>query len=190
GAQVQDIVLAPFAHEHVVNLIMDSVRCDRNCAAPLAALVHDKTAGNPFFVVQFLSALVEEGLLVFDHRAASWSWDLARIHAKGYTDNVVDLMVGKLSRLPESSQKILQRLACLGNTVESAQLAMVREELDEELRHDLQEALRTELVLYSEGSYRFLHDRVQEAAYSLIPEARHAEAHLRIGRLLAAHTPP
>ena len=67
---------------------------------------------------------------------------------------------------------------------------MVREETDEELHHNLQEALRTELVLYSGSSYRFLHDRVQEAAYSLIPEARRAEAHLRIGRLLAAHTPP
>ncbi|MBV8664769.1 MAG: AAA family ATPase, partial [Hyphomicrobiales bacterium] len=190
GAQVQDIVLAPFAHEHVAHLIADSIHCDRDGAAPLAALVHKKTVGNPFFVVQFLSALVEEGLLTFDHGAASWSWDLARIHAKGYTDNVVDLMIGKLSRLPLSTQKILQRLACLGNIAEFAQLAVVREESDEELRHNLQEALRTELVLHSENSYRFLHDRVQEAAYSLIPEAKRAEAHLRIGRLLAAHTPP
>src|SRR6516162_2407295 len=190
GAQVQDIVLAPFAHEHVVHLIGDSIRCDRDSVAPLAALVHEKTAGNPFFVVQFLSALVEEGLLTFDHSSASWSWDLARIHAKGYTDNVVDLMIGKLSRLPLSTQKILQRLACLGNIAEFAQLTMVQEESDEELRQNLQEALRTELVLCSGSSYRFLHDRVQEAAYSLIPEARRAEAHLRIGRLLAAHTPP
>ena len=190
GAQVQDIVLAPFAHEHVVHLIADSIHFDRDSAAPLAALVHEKTAGNPFFVVQFLSALVEENLLTFDHGSASWSWDLARIHAKGYTDNVVDLMVSKLSRLPAGTQKTLQRLACLGNIAEFAQLAMVREESDEELHQNLQEALRTELVLYSGGSYRFLHDRVQEAAYSLIPEARRAEAHLQIGRLLAAHTPP
>jgi PAS domain S-box-containing protein len=190
GAQVQDIVLAPFTREHVVHLIADSIRCDRDSAAPLAALVHRKTAGNPFFVVQFLSTLVQEDLLTFDHGSASWSWDLARIHAKGYTDNVVDLMIGKLSRLPPSTQKILQRLACLGNVAEFAQLAMVREESDEELHQNLQDALRTELVLYSGSSYRFLHDRVQEAAYSLIPAARRAGAHLRIGRLLAAHTPP
>src|SRR6516164_770675 len=189
GAQVQDIVLAPFAHEHVVRLIGDSIRCDRDSVAPLAALVHEKTAGNPFFVVQFLSALGEEGLLTFDQGSASWSWDMARIHAKGYTDNVVDLMIGKLSRLPRRTQKILQRLACLGNTAEFEQLAMVHEESEEGLRQNLQEALRTELILHSGGSYRFLHDRVQEAAYSLIPEARRAEAHLRIGRLLAAHTP-
>ena len=63
-------------------------------------LVHEKTAGNPFFVIQFLSALVEEGMITFDHGAARWSWDLARIHAKGYTDNVVDLMVASSRRLP------------------------------------------------------------------------------------------
>ena len=120
GAPVQDIVLAPLAHEHVGQLIADSLYCDRERAAPLAELVHEKTAGNPFFVIQFLSALVEEGLLTFDHGAARWFWDLARIHAKGYTDNVVDLMVGKLSRLPISTRKFLQQLACLGNSAEFA----------------------------------------------------------------------
>ena len=190
GAPVQEIVLAPLAHEDVGQLIADSLYCDRERAAPLAELVHEKTAGNPFFVIQFLSALVEEGLLTFDHGAARWFWDLTRIHAKGYTDNVVDLMVGKLSRLPINTQEALQQLACLGNSAEFALLAMVREDSKEELHRDLQEALRTGLVLQSEGSYRFLHDRVQEAAYSLIPEAKRAEAHLRIGRLLAAHTPP
>ena len=88
----------------------------------------EKTAGNPFFAIQFLSALVEEGLLTFDHGAARWSWDLTRIHAKGYTDNVVDLMVGKLSRLPVNTQKALQQLACLGNSAELALLAMVYED--------------------------------------------------------------
>ena len=74
-------------------------------AAPLAELVHEKTAGNPFFVIQFLSALVDEGLMTFDHGAARWSWDLARIHAKGYTDNVVDLMVGQTDAACPSGRK-------------------------------------------------------------------------------------
>ena len=95
GAAVHEIVLAPLTHEHVGHLVADALYSDQDSAAPLAELVHQKTAGNPFFVIQFLSALVEEGLITFDHGAARWSWDLARIHAKGYTDNVVDLMVGQ-----------------------------------------------------------------------------------------------
>ena len=121
---------------------------------------------------------------------ARWSWDLNRIHAKGYTDNVVDLMVGKLNRLPVETQNALQQLACLGNSAEFALLTMVYQDSKEEMHGDLWEAVRTGLVFRSEGAYRFLHDRVQEAAYSLIPEELRAEAHLRIGRLLAAHTPP
>ena len=104
--------------------------------------------------------------------AGRWSWDPTRIHAKGYTDNVVDLMVGKLSRLPINTQKALQQLACLGNSAERALLAMVREGSKEALDRDLEEALRAGLVLPSGDAYRFLHDRVQEAAYSQIPEAR------------------
>ena len=101
------------------------LRCEPERAAPLAQLVHEKTAGNPFFAIQFLTALAEEGLLAFDHDRAAWSWDLERIHAKGYTDNVVDLMVGKLHRLPATTQNALQQLACLGNSAEFATLAIV-----------------------------------------------------------------
>ena len=187
---MQEIVLTPLTGEDVSRLIADSLYCDPERAMSLAQLVLEKTDGNPFFVIQFLSAMVEEELLTFDHGAGRWSWDLTRIHAKGYTDNVVDLMVGKLSRLPIDTQEALKQFACLGSSAESALLAMVREGSKEALDRDLEEALRAGLVLRSGDSYRFLHDRVQEAAYSLIPEAARPEVHLRIGRLLAAHTPP
>ena len=125
GAIVQDIVLAPLAREDLGQLIADSLHCEPERATPLAQLIHEKTTGNPFFAIQFISALAEEALLTFDHGEARWSWDLNRIHAKGYTDNVVDLMVGKLNRLPGETQKALQQLACLGNSAEFAMLRMV-----------------------------------------------------------------
>ena len=129
-------------------------------------------------------------MLTFDHDAARWSWDLDRIHAKGYTDNVVDLMVGKLTRLPAETQNALQQLACLGNIAEITTLSIVLGTSEEQVHAALWPAVRQELVERLAGAYRFVHDRVQEAAYSLIPEEQRAEAHLRIGRLLAAHTPP
>src|SRR5262249_22349633 len=127
GGRVEEIALAPLAHEHLGNLIADALRCEPARAAPLAQLVHEKTGGNPFFAIQFLYALAEEGFLTFDHGAARWSWDLDRIHAKGYTDNVVDLMVGKLSRLPTETQTALQLMACLGNAAKIAMLSIVLE---------------------------------------------------------------
>ena len=112
------------------------------------------------------------------------------IHAKGYTDNVVDLMVGKLVRLPAEAQNALQVLACLGNIAEITTLSIVIGTSEEQVHAALSEAVLLELVERLKGSYKFVHDRVQEAAYSLIPEASRAPAHLRIGRLLAAQTPP
>jgi len=190
GAIVRDIVLAPLVREDLAQLIADSVQCEPERATPLAHLIHEKTAGNPFFAIQFISALAEEGLLTFNHDEGRWSWDLNRIHAKGYTDNVVDLLVGKLNRLPLETQNALQQLACLGNSADFTMLRMAYQDSTEEMHAQLCEAVRTGLIFRSEGSYRFLHDRVQEAAYSLIPEEIRAQAHLRIGRLLAAHTPP
>ena len=190
GGTVTEITLAPLGREHLGQLIADALRCEPERAAPLAQLVHEKTAGNPFFAIQFMSSLAEEGLLAFDHDAARWSWDLDRIHAKGYTDNVVDLMVGKLTRLPAETQKALQQLACLGNIAETAMLSIVLGISEEQVHAALWRAVRQELVEPQAGAYRFVHDRVQEAAYSLIPEAERPAAHLRIGRLLAARTAP
>src|SRR5215510_5232102 len=190
GARVQELVLAPLARDDVGRLLAEALSCAQERAASLAHLVHEKTAGNPFFAMQFLAALAEEGLLTFDHGAARWVWELTRIHAQGYTDNVVDLMIGQLSRLPVHTQQALQQLACLGNSAASDLLAMIFAEAQEALHSALQEALRSGLVFHADGAYTFLHDRVQEAAYALSPEYARAEAHLRIGRRLAAHTPP
>ena len=190
GARVKEVILAPLALSDVGRLIADALHIEPERVTPLARLVHEKTAGNPFFAIQFLSALAEEALVTFDHSDGRWFWDLSRIQAKGYTDNVVDLMVGKLNRLPIETQKALQEFACLGNSAEIATLCIVHGTSEEEVHSDLWEALRQEFIVRLEGSYKFVHDRVQEAAYSLIPEQVRAEAHLRIGRLLIARTPP
>jgi predicted ATPase/signal transduction histidine kinase len=189
GAFVQEISLAPLAGGDLKRLIADTLSCEPGRAAPLARLVHEKTGGNPFFAIQFISALAEEGLLRFDHDAARWRWELDRLRTKGYTDNVADLMVGKLTRLPVETQAALQQLACLGNVAEISLLSIVLGKPDDDVRSDLWGAVRLELVEHFADSYKFIHDRVQEAAYSLIPKRLRAEAHLRIGRLLTAHTP-
>jgi PAS domain S-box-containing protein len=190
GSRIEEITLAPLAGEHVEQLITDALHCESERAQPLAQLVHEKTGGNPFFVIQFLDTLAEEGLLHFDHDRACWSWGLNRIHAKGYTDNVVDLMVGKVTRLPAETQQALQQLACLGNVAAITMLSIVLGVSKAQVHAALWEALRQELVERLEGSYKFVHDRVQEAAYSLIPEGSRAAAHLQIGQLLKTHTPP
>ena len=189
GTKVQDILLAPLKFSDLRQLLADTLHCAPKHAASLARLVHDKTGGNPFFAIQFLTALAEEGLLTFDHGKARWSWDLDRIQAMGFTDNVVELMLTKLNRLPVETQAALQLLACLGNAT-TATLNLVHGGTEEALHAALWEAVRAGLVFRHEGAYRFLHDRVQEAAYALIPPEEQEAEHLRIGRLLAARTAP
>jgi PAS domain S-box-containing protein len=189
GAMVQEIGLAPLAREDLKRLIADTLSCEPDRAAPLARLVHEKTGGNPFFAIQFISALAEEGLLRFDHDAARWRWELDRLHAKGYTDNVVDLMVGRLTRLPVETQAALQQLACLGNSAGTTMLSIVLQSSREQLDAALWPAVRLGLVEQLAQAYKFTHDRVQEAAYCLIPDQARAEFHLLIGRLLVAQTP-
>jgi predicted ATPase len=190
NARVQEIVLSPLATEDVEELLADALHCETEAVIQLAGLVYHKTAGNPFFAIQFMTALSEEALLTFDHRKTRWSWDLDRIQAKGYTDNVVDLMVGKLNRLPPETQKALQQLACLGSMAEASSLAVVCEKGEQEVRVDLSDAMRLEYIVQVDRTYKFIHDRVQEAAYSLIPEDRRAKAHLGIGRLMLSRSPP
>jgi PAS domain S-box-containing protein len=190
GVRVSEITLAPLTDKDVEQLAADALRREPAGTAALAHLVHAKTGGNPFSVIQFMSSLAEEGLLVFDHGAARWEWDLGRIGAKGRTDNVVDLMVARLTRLPNETQRALQPLACLGNFAETQTLCTVLAMSEEQVHESLSPAVRQELVERLADGYRFVHDRVQESVYTLIPPDRRASEHLRIGRLLASHTPP
>jgi PAS domain S-box-containing protein len=184
GARTQEIVLAPLRLDDLERLIAESLCCDASSAAPLANLVYEKTGGNPFFAIQLLTSLAEEGLLRFDRSTPRWIWDLDRIRAKGYSGNVVDLMVGKLRRLPATTQAALRQIACLGNAAEIATLSVIFGQSEDEIHTALQEAVRNGLILRLDGSYAFPHDRVQEGAYALIPEFARAKVHLGIGRLL------
>ena len=186
GSGLHEIVLAPLRIDDVGRLVADALHCEPERARPLAQLVHEKTGGNPFFAIQFFTALADEGLLTFGPVTRAWQWDIDRIRARSYTDNVVDLMAGKLKRLSATTQEALKDLACLGNVAEIAALTLVQGKTEEEIDAAFWEALHAGLIFRLENAYKFLHDRIQEAAYSLIPEAHRADVHLRIGRVLLA----
>ncbi len=187
GARVQEIVLAPLGLDDVGQLVADSLHCEPGRVRPLAQLVQEKTGGNPFFAIQFFTALAEEGLLAFDPITRVWQWNMDRIRAKSYTDNVVDLMAGKLKRFSSTTQEALKQLACLGNIALTANLALVHGTTEEAMHTALWEAVHAGLVFREDSAYKFLHDRIQQAAYSLIPDEQRADVHLRIGRVLLAN---
>ncbi|WP_431655281.1 trifunctional serine/threonine-protein kinase/ATP-binding protein/sensor histidine kinase [Pantanalinema rosaneae] len=213
GVVVNEITLPPLGLETVNQLMADTLHCCPAQCRPLAELILAKTDGNPFFLNQILMALYEQHLLSFDLATRCWQWDLEQIRQVGITDNVVDLMVDKLQRLSEPTQNALKLVACIGNTFTLNLLAIAHEKSLSATANDLWEALQEGLILplsqayklahvtelesslSQEGdevniAYRFLHDRVQQAAYLLIPDDRRQETHLHVGRLLLQHTPP
>ncbi|WP_128949181.1 trifunctional serine/threonine-protein kinase/ATP-binding protein/sensor histidine kinase [Bradyrhizobium guangzhouense] len=182
---IRRLWLANLALGDLTALIAGALRCDPQRARPLAQLVHAKTGGNPFFVIQFLTSLEHDGLLEFSVEKAGWTWDIGQIARKRFTDNVVDLMVARLNRLPGHVQKALRHLACIGNGARADTLSALYQDTREVLEAALWEAVRLEFVSVVAEKYSFVHDRIQEAAYSSIPEAERAHQHLRTARVLA-----
>ena len=189
GAAVREIILAPLSIDDIEQLVVDSLYCEPQRARRLAQLMHEKTGGNPFFAIQFFTALAEEGLLAFDSGAAVWRWDLSRIQAKRYTDDVLEFITQKLMRLPGTTQEALKQLACLGNSATMSSLTLVYGVSEKSIEAELWDAVCAGLVFSLDGTYAFLHDRIQEAVYTLIPERERAATHLRIGRLLVSSAP-
>jgi predicted ATPase/signal transduction histidine kinase len=202
AAPIERLALPPLDAAHVEELVADTLLCDRAKAAPLARLVAERTGGNPFFLGQLLRALDEEHLLTFDPAAAAWRWDVDAIRAHGLTRDVVELMAHKIQKLQPETRAAVELAACIGGRFDLRTLAIVRERTPAATLADLDEALVLGLILPEDeahwlaaesgtnATYRFLHDRVQQAAYSLIAEDARAGIHLRIGRLLLAGTRP
>lgn len=188
--RVTEITLLPLPREACAQLIGDVLGADPQTLAPLVALIYDKTHGNPFFTVQLLFALHRAGMLTFDWGRSAWRWSAYRIRALELSEGVIQLMVDKLRRLPAIPQETLQLAACLGSIVELESLTATTGFSEEVVLTALDLAVSEGLLLRLEGTYRFMHDRVQQAAYALLePEAR-AAMHLRIGRRLLVHASP
>jgi PAS domain S-box-containing protein len=189
GVPITDITLGPLSLEHLIDLVVDTFHCHAERAEPLAKLLRIKTDGNPFFVTQFLTELYKEQLVRFDPAESVWRWNVAEIQAKNFTDNIVELMVGKLRRLSVETQDAMKLAACIGNQFDVQVLSAIHQKSVEETHQDLRGAAREGLMLRRGSSYKFLHDRVQQAAYTLIPEEQLAAMHLGVGRLLLKRTP-
>ena len=208
GTPLSEITLGPLSLAHLTQFIADTLHTDGDRARPLADLVLAKTAGNPFFVTQFLKTLHQEGLVAFDYAAGHWRFDLARVRRMDFTDNVVDLMAAKIRKLPAPTQEVLKLAACIGNRFALSVLSTVSANAVEGTARDLWGAVEQGLVVPLDDfagagqqeardsalsvslAYKFLHDRVQQAAYALIADEAKRQVHLTVGRLMLSHCPP
>ncbi|MEG4577932.1 serine/threonine-protein kinase PknK, partial [Microcoleus sp. N3A4] len=206
GAVVNNIVLQALDISNVRQLVADTLQGDKS--RELADLLFNKTQGNPFFLTQLFKTLHSELLLNFEFIKSCWQWDIKQIQSLGIADyNVVELVARNIQKLPEATQQILQLAACIGNRFNLDVCAIVNEKSPLETADDLWSALQAGLILplsndykiplafqseeqvtllfdESRVGYKFLHDRVQQAAYSMIPENQKKATHLKIGKLL------
>ena len=185
-----EIRLQPLPPAEVDRLIGETLLSDRATTARLGELVHLKTGGNPFFIRQFLATLEENGLLRFDRTTGAWSCDIARARALDFTDNVVDMMIEKLRRLPTATVAALGTLACLGSSAEIWALEVIQDETVGDIHSVLRAAVKGGYVIRTDTRYTFVHDRIHEAAHELVAPSARAGTHLRIARLLTASVSP
>ena len=185
GTKITDIRLTPLNLAYVNQLIAETLHCDLKRSTSLAKVVLQKTDGNPFFVSEFLKALYQDGLLTFNSPEQTWQWNEAEINAHGMTDNIVALMVGRMQKLPSDTQQALKLASCVGSRFDLEMLAIVAEQSPQQITDALLEAvLRGLVVITGEKSYQFYHDRIQQAAYTLIADQEKQAVHFSMGRLL------
>ncbi|WP_321161586.1 AAA family ATPase [Lyngbya sp. CCAP 1446/10] len=215
-ATLNNITVKALQLNHVQQLIADTFH-ESPLAGRIKSfseLLFNKTQGNPFFLTQLLKVLFSERLLAYDTFSGIWHWDIEQIQSIGIADyNIVELIAKNIQELPDSTQKLLKLAACIGSNFNLSILAIVNEESELRTASQLWPSLQSGLILPltenykiplilgqeelgelilsdSIVEYKFLHDRVQQAAYSLIPEQDKKSTHLSIGKLLLQKTSP
>jgi predicted ATPase/serine phosphatase RsbU (regulator of sigma subunit) len=187
GVAMNRIFLSTLKVDDVRDLIVNFLKCSEERGASLAEIVFKKTNGNPFFVTEFLRTLYHDRIIEPD-AALGWNWDMDRIARMNVTDNVVDLMADTIKTLPKEAQDILKTCACIGNRFDLETLSLLTDRSIDEVLALLNRAIQEGLIGMSGNQYIFHHDRIQEASYSLIPDADKPGMHYRIGRLILEKT--
>ena len=186
----EHITVEPLKANYTADIIADIVHQAPGNVESLSSLVQEKTGGNPFFVGEFLKTLHAEDLLSFDVEDRAWRWDIPGIHAKGFTDNVVEFIMGRIGKMRPDTRRHVQYAAMLGNVFDLNKLSIVSGMPQEELIRDLDEAIEEGFVIpLTDDAFTFSHDRIQQGAYGMIKENERPAEHLRAGRLLLAGTP-
>ena len=188
GVDLVPIKIGNLKRSDVHQLVADSVSSSLENTHDLAELIYSKTSGNAFFTQQFLKSLYQDNHLYFDFDNRVWVWNADDIRALDITDNVVELMAGKLRKLPSSTLEVLKLAACIGHTFDPETIAIIQQSDLESVRNNLYTNLSEGLIFPSGEQFRFAHDRIQQAVYSLIATQARSELHLEIGRLLLANT--
>jgi len=210
GFRSTDIQLGPLDRETLHHLVADTLTSRPEEVESLAELVYEKTHGNPFFAHQFLVTLNERSLLRFDPSTGAWFWEVDTIRAANVTDNVVDLLIESMQELPAATQQVLVIAACIGHSFGYGLLAIVANKPPNDVLAAIWDAMKAGLIVSLDGDYRYLevglggseasasaahfdvryrfvHDRVHQAAYLLLPPEQRETLHLGIGRLLQRH---
>ena len=183
------ITLRPLELATVNQLIADTMRRSPHESLSLAETVYRKTEGNPFFIKQFLNVIYDEDILSFS-TGSGWRWDMNRLDGMEVADNVVDMMAAKMLRLSEGAQETLKLAAGIGSRFDPETLADISLKSFDETYADLSEAIEYGLLLSTDTGFKFIHDRIQEASYSLIPKEDSGKLRYKTGRLLLKRTSP
>ncbi|MCP4723969.1 MAG: serine/threonine-protein kinase PknK, partial [bacterium] len=166
--------------------ISNFLRCDEETSLPIGELVHEKTRGNPFFVNHFMKSLYESGMIY--HTGGGWEWNIADIRDMQVTENVVELLVAKINTLHEDTREVLKICSCIGNRFDLETIVQVAQIPIEKILTEIKKAIEEDLVSLRDNIYVFYHDRIQEAAYSLIPAEEREKRHYQIGNLILNST--
>lgn len=189
-ANINHMALNGLSEQTVNLLIADTLHTDPSRTPSLTRLIYSNTGGNPFFIVQTLKTLAEKQAITLDVENRRWQWDLATLSRLEITDNVVALMLDKIQNLAEGTRHILPPAACLGFRFRLADLSIITQQSEQSILESLQPALRECLILPTDQDYRFAHDRIQHAAYGLLPKNERKAIHWQIGQRLLKNTAP
>jgi len=182
------LTLPPLGPDETAELLADTLGRSTSEIQGLARRVGPKSQHNPLLIRRLMFHLWDRDLIRYQH-GAGWVWDERQLTEAEITDDAAAMVAARIDALADGPKSLIKTASLIGTAFEVEMLVTLSSIDRLDVLQELMKLVELGLIAPCRDGFKFVHDRIREAALSRIAPAERAELHRHAASILLENTP-